>query len=602
MMELKSVVVLFLFCVVPVLSRELKKLTKDDPHACERSLDDVKPVRVTSRCSKARNKICSHIERRKVTIKDYICCEGWTFVDGICVPMKCAPPCHNARCTDTNVCTCEPGLVHLNETLCGPACPPDQFNDLTDPAFPCKPKCSQTCINGACVDFETCSCNAGYKRKDEFNCEPKCSTCEHGTCGAPDECNCSTGYKKNDEGKCEPVCEDCEHGSCVAPNDCECEGGYRKESNKCIPVCDETCQNGHCTAPNECTCDRQYSKDATNKFKCNPICDHACVNSTCVAPDICQCNDGFETAGNNWTCRPSCKSCSYGECIAPNKCICNEGYEKSDEDICIPVCKSCDNGACVAPNKCVCNDGYKKNDTNICVPVCKTPCTDGVCVKPDTCVCNEGYKMNDISKLCKPECHPSCINSTCVAVNECKCFYGYMKTNVSNVCKPACTSCFNGDCVEPEVCQCHDGYELVNGTCLPAPSMNCLDCDGVCKDGVCACSNGTLGHQIESADVELTPTLAGLQLTWMLGGAVGLLLLVVVAVVLLRMWRLRQSYDQKAPDNNYEAYGSVAYTINNTLMHREPQDPLYDDVELDRQTDVGLLAEHIPTEDYVERI
>ncbi|XP_028166181.1 multiple epidermal growth factor-like domains protein 11 [Ostrinia furnacalis] len=629
---------------------------------------DLVPRKVQYKCGPRKKQICTTMKKEKVIKTSYICCDGWTYLDGKCV-AKCDPVCLNAQCTDTNKCTCDSGFVPLNETLCVPPCPPDQYNDLSVPEFPCRSKCTQPCSNGTCVDFNKCSCNSGFKQKDQFTCEPKCGACEHGVCEAPEyECTCLSGYEKGEDGRCEPICEgceqgkcvapndcqchdgyrrennkcepvchncehgscrapndcqchdgyrrenntcepicydcehgrcvapsdcqcndgyrreenkcnpvcdDCEYGKCVAPNDCQCQSGYRRKNNKCEPVCDETCQNGLCTAPNECTCKRNHSHDATNKFKCNPICDNACVNSLCIAPNTCMCIDGFESSGNNWTCRPSCKSCDNGQCLAPNECVCNKGYEKNDKDI--------------------------------CVPVCKLPCTHGVCTQPDLCVCNPGYKMDDISKTCKPTCDQSCVNGTCVAVNECECFSGYEKTDVGNICKPICahTSCVNGDCVAPDVCQCRDGYEFVNGTCGPVPLMNCKDCEGLCKDGVCACPNGSLCHQAESAstDVESTPTLAGLQLTWALGGAVGILLVVIMMVVMARIWRQRQRYDKKNPDKHDAAYGSVLYPLANTLVPRDPTDvdPDYDDVELNKQTDVGLLG-HIPTEDCVERI
>lgn len=60
----------------------------------------------------------------------------------------------------------------------------------------CQPKCDMECINGTCIEVNTCSCFEGYEfLKDSFNvCEPVCDPpCLNGNCVKPNVCSCDPG-------------------------------------------------------------------------------------------------------------------------------------------------------------------------------------------------------------------------------------------------------------------------------------------------------------------------------------------------------------------------------------------------------------------------
>lgn len=69
----------------------------------------------------------------------------------------------------------------------------------------CQPKCTDECINGICIEVDTCTCKDGYEFvKDSFTeCEPVCDPrCLNGRCIEPNVCSCEPGRemtrKRND--------------------------------------------------------------------------------------------------------------------------------------------------------------------------------------------------------------------------------------------------------------------------------------------------------------------------------------------------------------------------------------------------------------------
>ncbi|RVE45843.1 hypothetical protein evm_009524 [Chilo suppressalis] len=267
----------------------------------------------------------------------------------------------------------------------------------------------------------------------------------------------------------------------------------------------------------------------------------------------------------------------------------------------------------VPTKKNICCDGWKFYNGQ-CIPegpLCETPCVNAECTGYNICTCYTGYKSKTQFQ-CEPECG-NCENGVCVAPNICECNSGYHNVedlksyNESSSCKPYCTSCNNGECIAPDLCRCNEGYERHYNTCDLIPLRNCKGCDATCNESICACANGTICESsTEEAIVSSTPTLAGLQLTWMLGGTIGILLLIFVLVIMHRTWRQRKNFEQKASGDDYRRCDSVMHTIPNTLIgHKyedddENEEGVYDTVE-HRQTNIDLLPRG-PSRDFVERI
>ncbi|KAL4710781.1 hypothetical protein ACJJTC_009330 [Scirpophaga incertulas] len=557
---------------------------------CEEERRDLPTIQKTHACKKRK---CYHTEHGKViTRRIKVCCTGYAFSEGKCIPLTpiCDPPCHNAQCTSKNNCTCNDLLTPLNNTHCGPRCDLGFYNDPSDLSLSCISQCKQPCVNATCTDFDTCACNDGYKFApgSKYQCEPECKTCKNGTCIAPNTCSCLPGYKDKNDGNCRPVCdEDCSNGTCTAPNVCTCHPNYQLySSNKflCNPICVNECTNASCVAPNTCICKNGF--EPVNEWSCRPKCD-SCENGHCVAPNECKCNKGYERDSSG-KCEPFClNKCQNATCVAPDTCVCNTDFvSTAHEWVCRPKCDICEHGECVAPNKCRCNEGYAKNDSDICSPVCTDKCEHGFCSEPGVCQCNTGYMLDEVLKQCIPICEEKCVNSTCVSPNKCECLNGYISKSEST-CRPFCSSCDNGECAAPEVCQCHDGYTRMNETCNPILVLNCAECEGRCNGSVCACANGTVCETMEQAGVASTPTLAGLQLTWMLGTGVGVLLIVIIVVIIHHTWRKRNVFEQKTAGAADYAHGSVVYAAPGTLLSRD--------------TTLGQCEED-SAEDYVERL
>ncbi|CAG9795373.1 unnamed protein product [Diatraea saccharalis] len=438
-MELKTVFIFFVVVFLEVVLCGEDELREGDTAVCTEIVSQLQSIKKTYGCGKRKK--CTRVERKWVPTKKNICCDGYKFYKGKCIlDVVCEEPCVNAQCTGFNNCTCDPGLVHINETHCGPACSDGYYNDFSTVTLDCISKCHQPCINGTCTDFDQCTCNTGYKLKigSKFQCEPECVNCE--------------------------------------------------------------------------------------------------------------------------------------------------------------------SGVCVAPNKCDCNKGYAKNDSDICVPVCNDPCENGYCFAPDQCKCNSGYSYDEVLKSCIAVCKETCVNSSCISPDKCECWSGYISINNRASCVPYCSTCANGDCIAPNLCRCKEGYERHNNTCELIPLRNCKGCEPTCNESICACANGALCVlSTEEAIVASSPTLAGLQLTWMLGGALGILLLVFVLVIIQRTWRQRKQFEQKANGDDYRTCDSIMHTIPNSLIRQkyddEENDGDYDEVE-HRQTNLDLLSPH----EYVEKM
>ncbi|CAH1646919.1 unnamed protein product [Spodoptera littoralis] len=128
----------------------------------------------------------------------------------------------------------------------------------------CLPICSTPCINGTCIDVDTCICDTPLILVGGSCIMPTCTNCEHGDCTAPNVCECHPGYIKS-EGICKKFCDNpCISGECVGYNKCKCHDGFMLDPIdplKCI-LCDNnhelkctvTCRHGYCSPPTACSC------------------------------------------------------------------------------------------------------------------------------------------------------------------------------------------------------------------------------------------------------------------------------------------------------------------------------------------------------------
>lgn len=127
--------------------------------------------------------------------------------------------------------------------------------------------------------------------------------------------------------------------------------------------------------------------------------------------------------------------------------------------------------------------------------------------------------------------------------------------------------------------------------------IDCKTCNKTCLESPCFCDNGTLCYNssLGKPDEVTYSRLASLEMTWIFGAAVGLLLLTLLVAVLIQTWRKRQQFETKAKDDG-GMYKSVVYVAPNTLKNRGlPQDEYRD----------GDFYEEIPQkelDEYTERM
>lgn len=504
-------------------------------------------VEAAEPCSNTTVKI-EYVRRngKNVMIARNKCCKGYVRNKNKCNPV-CTTPCENSKCTEPNLCTCNPGFERLSNFRCIPHC--------------------DGCDNGFCIKPGYCQCNTGYYHAENGSCLAECNNCGGaGYCLEPNVCLCREGYELHmveGEQSCEPICDDgCTNGVCTGPNQCACHEGYVKDelrtcvtekvstttpepceqgyeeiNGTCFPICDKECVNGECLAPNQCECFEGYSSENSTDYNlCQAVCSNGCQNGNCIAPGKCICHKGYGKIADE--CIPLCEKCSLGHCVRPEECVCDRGYDLIDGD-CVPICEEeCKNAKCTGPNSCTCLPGYNYTDINSlfeCLPVCEDDCENGVCVAPNTCECNpgyvkdeevcvdpielcrskclhgfcdknaqckcnRGYAMNTIG-LCEKTCPDGCINGECVG-GECLCYENYrLSLGNASYCEPICeddyeyeSGCVNGRCVEPNVCQCDDGYDFVDGSRTKCQSIEEIraEKERQLKEKMCAkwCSNG----------------------------------------------------------------------------------------------------------------
>ncbi|XP_014370425.2 multiple epidermal growth factor-like domains protein 10 [Papilio machaon] len=555
------------------------------------------------------------------------CPTGYTLKDTFTCEPVCENTCINSVCTAPNVCTCLEGYTEVNST-CIPQCDSCDHGQCVGPnvcvcdagytngTSGCVPACDQTCVNGVCSAPNVCSCMEGYVKDDDFRCVTPCPKECPGGCDDDGTClDCSVPFRlvsgrtprerqvkeklvccpswKYDSRskKCIYYCRfGCERGKCVGPDKCSCDPPLQLVDHKCVePQCDPPCQHGQCHPNNTCICGADFEK--INSSYCAPKCDpgyeRQCINGSC--------DSDIDT--DPIMCRPVCDpECVHGDCIAPDVCRCHEGYKNDNSSECTPVCESCGNGTCVAPNNCQCFKGYSRDERGSCIPHCETPCVNGSCSAPGVCSCPQNYTLehtvenNTTVDKCVPVCSQTCVNAYCESPNTCACEPGYVKiSGSSTICRKECDGpCENGICTLFGHCDCNQDFQLENGTCVPAniTKLDCEACGGHCIAGDCRCDDDSpcsMTAAVETAEIESSARLAGLEISWVVGGAVSLLLLTLMIAVFGHMWKRRKEYGVKATDNNDGAFSSVAYTVPGTLLtmgdgRKEARDNEYDAV------------------------
>jgi hypothetical protein len=172
----------------------------------------------------------------------------------------------------TKTADCESGYKCINQVCqqAGADCP----GDLDCSGLECGPdpvcgescgtcQASAGCVDGKCVELETCgngSCDAGENDSScpqDCECEPDCSGLE---CGPDPVCGEACGTCQAGDGCVDGECvelETCGNGSCDAgendsscPQDCECEPDCSGLECGPDPVCGESC--GTCQAGDGC--------------------------------------------------------------------------------------------------------------------------------------------------------------------------------------------------------------------------------------------------------------------------------------------------------------------------------------------------------------
>lgn len=574
------------------------------------------------------------------------CHEGYKVTED---NWKCRAKCENCEhgvCVAPGICECVEGYVKVNNTcvvncdhLVEGSCHGDEDYEVSTTvcyksAKPCdQGRCSNEHFTKSCAGITTrrspkkngngtkikqtliCCTNYEYVLEEDV-CKPKCALgCEGGTCVEPNVCRCEAPLMLNaDKNKCiQPQCEpECVNAVCQNTNVCTCNPEYKPynstfcikncptgfEINKetldfCQPRCSRQCVNGFCVAPELCSCISGYEINKRDPYTCLPICNPKCLNADCVLPNTCSCHDGYEDVEG--TCKPKCEFCDDGECVGPNKCKCKDGYERKT-NTCVPQCKiPCVNGFCSRPDTCLCDPGFNHHETeqSVCVPVCNKKCINSTCEAPDFCVCLNGFVVSEDRSICKPKCD-NCFNGTCIEPNVCVCDKGYEMEDA--ICRPICNNtCLNGYCSGPDVCSCNYGFKLENDSCIPEELIHCKSCQGKCSEGSCFCLDSKPCYLEPEIPAEVqSPKMAGMEITWTVGGLVCLLLLILIIVATERLWRKKRKEESKDGEDKHQ-YGSVIYTAPNTLMrNKEFNDDSLEDEE--KNDFIDNLNKHLENE------
>ncbi|XP_053397800.1 neurogenic locus notch homolog protein 1-like isoform X1 [Mercenaria mercenaria] len=399
-------------------------------------------------------------------------------------------------------------------------------------------------VNGQCLAFSTCECQAGYEDDGTgYACteidECASNPCENGgTCVDAlnsYSCNCVAGYMDTN---CETDINECAGNPCqnggtctdgINSYTCACVAGF--DGNDCennINECSSNpCQNGGTcldgTNAYLCSCVAGYmgTNCETNINECDPnLCQNGATCVDGINQYTCTCVAGYD--GNN--CENNIDECVGNACTNGATCVdginqytcnCVAGY---DGEFCgnnIDECAShaCQNSATCVDGinayTCVCPSGYDGEFCNNNIDECaQDPCINGgTCideVNDYTCNCVTGYTDKTCATNIDDCAANPCQNgATCLDdVNDysCVCVAGYTDKNCdTDIDECANHICQNGatcvDNIDEYTCLCAPGYE---GTyCVDdideCENHNCQN-GAVCIDGIdgytCDCVNG----------------------------------------------------------------------------------------------------------------
>ena len=222
---------------------------------------------------------------------------------------------------------------------------------------------------------------------------------------------------------------------------------------------DDTCANGLCAG---------VSRDCSDGVDCNgeETCDESideCLagSNQCPAGQVCD----AETDG----CVSTCNGCSIDD-------VCYADGESSPTDpcqVCHPASSTTtwSNGEGMAcDDRLFCNGGDVCNE-GVCSLHAETPCVD------DGLFCNGSESCDETSDSCVHSGSPCSADESCAEeTDEC------CKLNASTLCDS------NGDVVSYD--SCGQKQDVVND-CVTA------DLNGLCKDGLCGCTEGRTGEDCQ---------------------------------------------------------------------------------------------------------
>ncbi|XP_077974246.1 zonadhesin-like isoform X2 [Styela clava] len=451
-----------------------------------------------------------------------LCLTTLVFVTASCLSVDTyIPPCEITGCPPYKQCVdgeCI-DLITIGPppAVCWPRCRPWEYcrigrcvrRSTSCAAVLCM--AGQICIDGRCVDSDTCSspCAPGQVCEDgrcvcrigDFH-NGRCVTCPPGKIFRACPSNCPPTCEKPFPQACTLecnldrfcVCPDglLEHnGGCVKRDQCPNKCPANKIPVPCATICQPNCDDpnpfglclGVCNKEDPCVCREGYIERSRN-------------DDTCIRKEHChgKCPANKIPVACATICQPNCDDPNpigicLGVCNKEDPCVCREGYiERSRNDV-----------TCIRKEHCP-GECHANKIAVPCATICQPNCDDpnpigiclGVCNKEDPCVCREGY----IEK--------SRNDDTCIRKEHCsgECGFAQKPTTCASFCPPTCQNPGPSICVDAcdpsKKCVCREGYVQVSNHDTRCTLLrNCPrphPCDtkkcppgSVCIDGKCQC-------------------------------------------------------------------------------------------------------------------